>query len=125
MTVLGVVMQKGGVGKTTTTRSLGVELGRLGAKVLLIDLDAQSNLTQAVGFDPTTISYRLASRGRSAIRPTPRACGTGAWGTSDVSGIARPSHRAGCRHPVTQHERDDEISRHDRQARTAARHAAA
>lgn len=53
MTVLGVTMQKGGVGKSTTTLSLGVELSRLGSKVLLVDMDAQSNLTQAVGFDPT------------------------------------------------------------------------
>ena len=53
MTVLGVVMQKGGVEKTTTTLSLGVELGYLGAKVLIVDMDAQSNLTQAVGLDPT------------------------------------------------------------------------
>lgn len=55
MTVLGVVMQKGGVGKSTTTLSLGMELGRMGLKVLLVDMDAQTNLTQAVGLDPTAI----------------------------------------------------------------------
>lgn len=55
MTVLGVVMQKGGVGKSTTTLSLGVELARLGKRVLIVDMDAQSNLTQAVGLDPTHV----------------------------------------------------------------------
>lgn len=55
MTVLAVAMQKGGVGKTTTTLSLGVELGRLGRRVLLVDMDAQSNLTQAAGVDPVTV----------------------------------------------------------------------
>lgn len=55
MTVLAVAMQKGGVGKTTTTLSVGVELAQLGARVLLIDIDPQSNLTQALGHDPTAI----------------------------------------------------------------------
>jgi chromosome partitioning protein len=59
MTVLGVVMQKGGVGKTTTTLSLGVGLAQLGKRVLLVDMDAQSNLTQAVGLDPTRIVRSL------------------------------------------------------------------
>jgi chromosome partitioning protein len=56
MPVIGVVMQKGGVGKSTTTLSLGAELGRLGLSVLLVDMDAQTNLTQAVGLDPTQIT---------------------------------------------------------------------
>lgn len=59
MTVIGVVMQKGGVGKSTTTLSLGMELGRLGLKVLLVDMDAQTNLTQAVGLDPTQIATSI------------------------------------------------------------------
>jgi chromosome partitioning protein len=77
MTVLGVVMQKGGVGKSTTTLSLGVELGQLGAKVLLVDMDAQSSLTQAVGLDPTHIEHSIydvlmnpAQGMEMAIRPT-------------------------------------------------------
>lgn len=59
MTVIGVVMQKGGVGKTTTTLALGMELVRLGARVLLVDMDAQTNLTQAVGLDPTQIKLSI------------------------------------------------------------------
>ena len=59
MTVLAIAMQKGGVGKTTTTLSVGVELARLGARVLLIDIDPQSNLTQALGYDPTVIEHSV------------------------------------------------------------------
>ncbi|WP_129631074.1 ParA family protein [Candidatus Oscillochloris fontis] len=59
MTILAIAMQKGGVGKTTTTLSLGVELGRLGRRVLLVDMDAQSNLTQAVGIDPLTLTQTV------------------------------------------------------------------
>jgi len=59
MTVLAVAMQKGGVGKTTTALSVGVELAQSGARVLLVDIDPQGNLTQALGFDPTQIEHSV------------------------------------------------------------------
>ena len=46
-----LVNQKGGVGKTTTAVSLAAALGRRGQRVLLVDLDPQSNATSALGFD--------------------------------------------------------------------------
>src|SRR5512133_1738627 len=50
--IIAVSNEKGGVAKTTTTISLGAALVDLGYRVLLIDLDAQANLTLALGFDP-------------------------------------------------------------------------
>lgn len=44
--------QKGGVGKTTSAVNLGSALAQRGNKVLLIDLDAQGNLTSATSIDP-------------------------------------------------------------------------
>ena len=43
--VITVANQKGGVGKTSSTASIGDALAILGKRVLLIDLDAQQNLT--------------------------------------------------------------------------------
>lgn len=45
MKIITVANQKGGVAKTTTTASFGYELANRGFKVLLIDLDPQSDLT--------------------------------------------------------------------------------
>ncbi len=57
--VLALAMQKGGVGKTTTTLSLGVALAERGRRVLLIDLDPQANLTQGLGIDPSELEYSV------------------------------------------------------------------
>jgi chromosome partitioning protein len=50
--IIAVSNEKGGVAKTTTTISLGGALINLGYNVLLIDLDAQANLTLALGLEP-------------------------------------------------------------------------
>ncbi len=62
MRVWSVANQKGGVGKTTTTVSLGGLLAELGNRVLMVDLDPHGSLTSYFGYDPdslTASSYQL------------------------------------------------------------------
>ena len=54
--IIAIAMQKGGVGKTTTTINLAAALGEMGYRVLAVDLDPQCNLTQHAGFDPDSLS---------------------------------------------------------------------
>lgn len=50
--VLSIANEKGGVAKTTTALSLGGAMVELGYKVLMVDLDPQSNLSLSLGCEP-------------------------------------------------------------------------
>ena len=60
--VYGIASQKGGVGKSSVTLSLGVELANKGYKVLLIDTDAQGSLTASMGYkEPDSMEVTLST----------------------------------------------------------------
>jgi chromosome partitioning protein len=64
--VVAVANQKGGVGKTTTTISLGATLAAYERKTLLVDLDPQSNCTSGLGVEVTAedvTSYQVVTSG--------------------------------------------------------------
>ena len=54
--ILTITGQKGGISKTTCAQNIGAGLAKRGYKTLLIDLDAQANLTLASGLKNAEIA---------------------------------------------------------------------
>lgn len=71
-TIMAVVNQKGGTGKTTTCENLGIGLANEGKRVLLVDTDPQASLTIALGHPrPDELSVTLTDRMVKVIQDQP------------------------------------------------------
>lgn len=59
--IIGIVNQKGGTGKTTTCVNLGIDLVHEGKRVLIADCDPQGSLTISLGYpQPDSLPVTLA-----------------------------------------------------------------
>jgi chromosome partitioning protein len=77
-TIMAVVNQKGGTGKTTTCENLGVGLAMEGKKVLLVDTDPQASLTICLGHPvPDLLSPTLSDMMGKILSEQPIAPGEG------------------------------------------------
>lgn len=67
--IIAFANHKGGVGKTTTTATLGSILSRVGVRCLLVDLDAQCNLTDTFLSDVPELTIYEMFKDRKAYQP--------------------------------------------------------
>ena len=110
--VVSVINHKGGCLKTTVTANLGAALAREGKKVLLVDLDAQQNLTQSLieppayqqGMptlydsivDETSLDHLITPTGQPGLDIVPCAEDLAGADLSLVSAVGRESILKGC-----------------------------
>ena len=64
--VIAITIQKGGVGKTTTF-NLGVALAKQGKRVLVVDVDPQSNLTTLRLSKYANCNFKIKYRNTNSI----------------------------------------------------------
>jgi chromosome partitioning protein len=64
--IIAISNLKGGIGKTTTVVNVGAGLALKGARVLLVDVDAQGNLAMALGVRPKRTLYQVLVDGMPA-----------------------------------------------------------
>ncbi len=67
--IISIANFKGGVGKTTSCLNIGAGIAKRGHKVLLIDLDAQFNLTQSLGVTEPAHAIDKALTGEENLQP--------------------------------------------------------
>jgi len=74
--IVAVANQKGGVGKTTTCVSLCAALTESGIKVLLCDMDPQSNATSGMGFNKNKSVFNMYDALIEGVNATKAICKT-------------------------------------------------
>lgn len=70
MSIIAVLNQKGGVGKTTTVINMASYLGKQGKRVVVVDFDPQGNATSGLGVDKHILKkgvYQMLMGGESFL----------------------------------------------------------